>query len=116
MISAKFKRTKFIDPEKLLEMTVREFLPSAGVFVTGEAKLRSPVDKGQLRASINHRVETDLVRIGTNVHYAPHVEYGTYKMSAQPYLRPAVDENRKKLVSMFRQIMARFKKGMTRGR
>lgn len=30
--------------------------------------------------------------VGTNVEYAPYVEFGTSKMSAQPYLRPAADK------------------------
>ena len=32
--------------------------------------------------------------VGTNVEYAPYVEFGTRHMSAQPYLRPAVEEVR----------------------
>ena len=46
---------------------------------------------GRLRNSISHQVvSTNEVHIGTNVEYAPYVELGTYKMSARPYLRPAV--------------------------
>ena len=37
------------------------------------------------------------VLIGTNVHYAPHVELGTVHSRAKPYLRPAVEENRDKI-------------------
>lgn len=33
------------------------------------------------------------VYIGTNVTYAEHVEYGTSKMAAQPFLRPAIQAN-----------------------
>jgi len=29
--------------------------------------------------------------VGSAVHYAIHVEYGTYKMPSQPHLRPATD-------------------------
>lgn len=32
--------------------------------------------------------------VGTNVEYAPYVEFGTSRMGAQPYLRPAVDRAR----------------------
>lgn len=31
------------------------------------------------------------VYIGTNVEYAPHLELGTVKMNAKPYLRPAIE-------------------------
>ena len=31
-------------------------------------------------------------RVGSDVDYSIHVEYGTSRMEAQPYLRPAVEE------------------------
>ena len=142
MIGMRFKRKRFIDPEELLRFTVAEFLPTAGVFVTGEAQLRAPVDYGQLRASIHYRVGSDHVAIGTAVEYAPDVEYGTKPhvirvktakvltngkdffgkevqhpgTRAQPFLRPAIDENRGRIINMFRAIMRRFARGMSRGR
>jgi hypothetical protein len=33
-------------------------------------------------------------RIGTNIEYGPYVELGTSRQGAQPYLRPAYDENK----------------------
>lgn len=38
-----------------------------------------------------YRINADYY-VGTNVDYAAYVEYGTYKMQAQPYLRPAADQ------------------------
>lgn len=32
--------------------------------------------------------------VGTNVHYAPYQEFGTYKMSPNPFMRPAANEVR----------------------
>lgn len=53
-----------------------------------------PVDTGRLRSSITHQISSDnqglVGRVGTDVDYAPHVEYGTSHMAAQPYLRPAL--------------------------
>jgi phage gpG-like protein len=37
------------------------------------------VDTGRLRNSISHEVVENDVYIGTNVEYAPYVEYGEYK-------------------------------------
>ena len=59
------------------------------------ARMRSPVDTGNLHASWDSEVRTSRGEItgevGTNTHYAPHVEFGTRHMSAQPMLRPALD-------------------------
>ena len=59
--------------------------------VEREAKRIVPVRTGRLRASIHHGKMEDLVYfVGSPVIYAPFVEYGTRKMAAKPYLRPAV--------------------------
>jgi len=55
------------------------------------------VDTGRLRASITHEVckESNQIigLVGTNVEYAPHLEFGTNKMAARPFLRPALFNN-----------------------
>ncbi|WP_226040844.1 HK97-gp10 family putative phage morphogenesis protein [Natrinema sp. DC36] len=60
-----------------------------------DARRRAAVDTGNLRASIEHEVESkrDSVKatVGTNTEYAPFVEFGTVHQEAQPFLRPAVD-------------------------
>lgn len=51
------------------------------------------VDTGRLRNSVTHQViSEDSVAIGTNVEYAPYIEFGTYKMDARPYIRPAIED------------------------
>jgi HK97 gp10 family phage protein len=52
------------------------------------------VDTGALQSTI--RVEVDgesvnLVAGDDGVDYQAHVEFGTIKMAAQPYMRPAID-------------------------
>lgn len=63
-----------------------------------DAKLVCPVDTGNLRSSITTSVESDgsnvTATVGTNVEYAPFVEYGTKKMSAKPFLIPAFESNK----------------------
>lgn len=53
----------------------------ACLLVVGEAKERCPVDEGLLRASITYQVEKNsneiVGYIGSNLDYAPYVEYGT---------------------------------------
>ena len=49
---------------------------------------------GTLRNSITHEQWDDETEvIGSAVKYAPFVELGTYKMTARPFLRPAVEDH-----------------------
>ena len=45
------------------------------------------------------------LKIGTAVHYAPHVEYGTVKMTAKPFLRDGVLSNQNVLGKLFAKSM-----------
>lgn len=82
-----------------IKQNMLDKLELVGEFVESEAKLRCPVDTGMLRNTITHDVNPDgtSVRIGTSTEYAPYVELGTVKMSAQPFLRPAVLENKSRI-------------------
>lgn len=53
-----------------------------------------PVDTGQLRSTIEDTYidGTGVITVGTD--YWQHVEYGTSKMDAQPFIRPAVYRRR----------------------
>ncbi len=81
------------------------FLDAAGIVVEGAAKLLCPVDTGNLRNSITYRVTGNRCKVGTNVHYGPHQEFGTCKMKAQPYLRPALQNNEDKLRKLAKDIV-----------
>jgi HK97 gp10 family phage protein len=65
-----------------------------GIRVERVAKKLCPVDTGRLRASITHALGRDsqsvYCDVGTDVVYAPYVEFGTSRQAAQPYLRPAL--------------------------
>lgn len=47
-------------------------------------------DTGNLRNSISHDNDGQYAYIGTNVEYAPYVEFGTSRMVERPFLRNAV--------------------------
>jgi len=128
--------------KKILAKIRRHYLDKlelVGEFVEGAATLLCPVDLGNLKSSINHKVhKKDMsVTIGTPVEYAPYVEFGTgekaengmgrkggwfyttkYKQKKghllgktkkgkflyftfgskpQPFLRPALKNNKKKI-------------------
>lgn len=58
------------------------------------AKQNAPVDTGNLRNSITHMpYDENTEMIATTVKYAPYQEFGTRKMKAHPYLRPAVENH-----------------------
>lgn len=118
---------------------VNQAMEQACILVENEAKIKCPVDNGLLRNSITHYIEDnpdELVGVvGTNVEYAPYVEFGTgiysslgngrqdrwkYKdakgewhstigQHPQPYLQPALEENRRKIEKMFKE---QVKKGV----
>lgn len=52
-------------------------LAMAGEVVRADAVDNCPVDTGRLKDSITSAVEDDSAVIGTNVEYAPYVEFGT---------------------------------------
>lgn len=61
--------------------------------VQAHAQAAAPVDTGYLKGSIGidkagNAYYAQAV-IGPTAHYAPYVEYGTYKMRPQPFMGPA---------------------------
>jgi HK97 gp10 family phage protein len=98
-----------------------------------DAKRNALVDTDRLRSSITHKKVNDyLWRVGTNVGYAPHVEFGTSPHTikprskqalafvsdgqkvvvkkvkhpgtkAQPFLLPAAEKNRARLIAEIKE-------------
>ena len=53
--------------------------------------------------------EDAAVYLGTNVEYAPYVEFGTSKMAARPYLRPAFNDHLNEYRNMiFNELKGRY--------
>ena len=108
----------------------------ACLLVEGEARRKAPRRTGNLRRSIESKVENNgdeiVGTIFTPLEYAPYVEYGTGLFATgtgggrkdvpwvyydekhnqfvrtsgqtpQPYMRPALDENRDKIIDMIRE-------------
>lgn len=102
-----------------LQSAAAQGLEQCGLAAEGYAKKLAPVDTGNLRNSISHKVDPDgqIVYIGTNAEYAAYVELGTGRYAeggrptpwvykddkgnyhwtagnpAQPYLAPAVKDH-----------------------
>lgn len=116
-------------------------MEQACILVENQAKINCPVDTGQLRQSITHDTtveNNELVGIvGTNVEYAPYVEYGTGIFAVQgdgrkdrwsyqdaegnwhstigqrpqPFLEPALDSKRKDIHELFKNQIKKGAKG-----
>jgi len=105
---------------------VARALETIGLVAERYAKGKAPVDTGRLRNSISHQVDDETVYVGTNVEYAPYLEFGTGKfaesggrptpwsyqdskgewhttngMKPQPYLKLAIDDH----MSEYKQIV-----------
>lgn len=80
-----------------LERRVRNAMTRCAGEMEKHAKRMCPVDTGRLRNSVATEIDEGddsvSVYVGTNVEYAPHVELGTKRMKAQPFLKPAVSDH-----------------------
>lgn len=117
--------------EKQLPDLLDKALEKACLIVENSAKQNCPVNDGQLRQSITHKVDNKRGEVGTSVEYAPYVEIGTgiystegngrqtpwsYRdakgewhttkgMEAQPYLKPAVEKNKGRIIDCFKGLI-----------
>ncbi len=126
--------------ENLKSVSVEQAVNQACILVENDAKQRCPVGTGELRNSITHEIEETTEKritgaVGTNLEYAPYVEFGTGIFSSlgngrqtpwcyqdakgewhttigqqpQPYLQPALDTNRTKIEEL---IKSKIKEGV----
>lgn len=76
--------------------------------VEAASKALCPVDTGNLRASISTSIRgggmSMEAEIGPTAEYAAYVEYGTSRMSPQPYMGPAFDRHAAGMVSAFAEL------------
>ena len=79
-------------------------LTEIGLLVEARAKLKAPVDTGNLRGSISSSVEQDYAEISTNVDYAVYVEYGHSKQAPEGYMRNSLHESRPDIIRIAGQI------------
>ena len=89
-----------------VDIKISKALVTAALMVERTAKQIVPVKTGALKRSITHQplIPKREVEVGSNLEYAPYVELGTRKMSARPYLRPALEANREAIRALFGTI------------
>ena len=111
-------RKKYFDMPTKVKQATEIWLESAGIVVVGQAKALAPVDTGRLKNSLswatNTAQEGDISNpkalntcvVGTNVEYAPYMEYGTVRIpSGRPFLRPALRVMKPRLKTNWRKAM-----------
>ena len=76
-----------------LETKKAQALEAIGARAETHAKSNTPVDTGNLINSMAHAVSGDSVYIGSNVEYAPFVEYGTRRNKAHHMIKKAATEH-----------------------
>lgn len=91
-----------------IETEVERALLNSALIVERDAKINAPVDTGRLANSIAHIAEKTYAEVGTNVEYAKHVEFGTSRQSAQPFLFPAYNNNKQRIL---RELASAFRRG-----
>lgn len=81
--------------------------------VRDEARAKAPVDSGLLKRQIRTRERSDLggdmrysVEIPRSAYYGRFIEYGTSKMAAKPFLRPAAEAKTEAAVTAMRDALA----------
>jgi HK97 gp10 family phage protein len=79
-------------------------LHKAALLVTRSAKIKAAVDTGTMRAATMPVTISDSeIDVVSFAEYSVYVENGTSRMAAQPFMRPALDENAEQI----RQIVGR---------
>ena len=120
--------------KKLKPADLKDALNESCLLVENTAKENCPVASGQLRNSITSNVSGEKGEVGTNVEYGVYVEYGTgvynpgrltpwsYQDASgdwhtttgqkpQPFLVPALDSNRDKILNIFKE---KVKEGLSK--
>jgi HK97 gp10 family phage protein len=98
--------------DNALKVAQQELLYGA-LEVEEKAKEDAPVDTGLLMASISTtKIQPNMYEVGTNVEYAPYVEFGTVYQSPQPFLLPAYNKVAKELKSNIQKaVIKELKRG-----
>lgn len=91
-----FNNLKNIDATKALM--------AGGLILMGEAQRLAPVDTGALRENCQTiATGKNQCQVQFNQNYSYFQEYGTPRMKAHPFVRPAIDNNSEKIVAKIKE-------------
>lgn len=76
------------------------------LLIESDAKQLAPVDTGRLRASIHADIAPNglSATVSDGTTYGIFVEFGTRRQRPQPFLRPAYEKNRPRLIANLKAI------------
>ena len=98
---------RFVKPNKGFS----KLLAGMGTEIIRRSSRKVPVDTGTLKQSVYLEGKPFSVEVGYNADYATPIEFGTYKMKAQPFFRPAIAEAKKNFNKNWSvQIQKEYKK------
>lgn len=95
-------------PIRMRRKAVRPALQSAASIVRREIIQNAPVDTGVLKRSIRQKFkratrfeEAVMVGVSQRAYYWKFLEFGTDRMAARPFIRPAFDRTSKETLTEF---------------
>lgn len=74
---------------KQLRDNERAMLEAMGKFCVSKMDIHAAVDTGYMRSRNTYVINRNELMLMNDAHYAVYQEYGTYKMKAHPFMRPA---------------------------
>lgn len=105
-IEIKVKNNFFEKYPEEIEDKIAAAIVKGCLAVEADAKRNAPVRTGNLRASITTNIISPYEgEVGTNVEYAPYLEYGTIHIAARPFLYPALKSNEEKIINEIRKAI-----------
>jgi phage gpG-like protein len=92
------------------EEAINIALDRVGILAQENAADRAPVDTGRLKGSMQHEVGKKKVYVGSNVEYAPYVEFrdATHRTGQAHFLRDAMTKHTDKYKDIIEKILSGF--------
>lgn len=89
-------------------IAAKEALLQTAADIVALTKELTPVDTGALKQSYGAiPIDSNTIEIGSDMEYAPYVEYGTSRMAAQPHLTPAFLQSEETFKVRLKEAMER---------
>lgn len=106
-VTVEIRRNQILRVKELTKTATTRRTNTIRRFIRDRAEQSAPVDTGFLQDNIGLVADG----VASAADYSEHVEYGTYKMGAQPFMRPAVRDAENELARFFDGFEAEITSG-----